>query len=1210
MRFALVAFAAALAVPAFSAPPPAPEFNQPQSPTKPPPFEVKLVDAGKTDPRLKGIRVPEGFTVDIVADAPTVVNPVGMTFAPDGTLFVLEWRPDPGREWQEMKETIRYRDGTTRQIATMKKFTTDTVKVLRLNPKTNTYDKAETILAEELPSSILWHDGWLYVSGRGTLRRYKQSRPGGPWDVREVIAQGFCGFHHHQVSGLSIGNDGLLYITSGDDDNFVEGSDGTRATVLRTGAVFRCRPDGSNLETFSIGYRNPYRDLAHDANYNWFHSDNDNEDGSKFTGCRLVHVADGVDYGWRLLPGARCCRPDPIRGAVAGELPGKVAPMVKTGRGAPAGVLIYSDTQIPEQYRGLMYYPDVFRKNVRAYSLKANGASFAITNEFEFMTADDPLFRPCQMIVGPDGAIYVCDWRTDSGGAGKLWGDGVHGRIYRLRWTGTEASPAIPLRGLDTWAKLLKASDDDLFEKLGSDDMTVRVEARKELVRRGSKVRDAVLQRFVDGKWSDAARPTAFGVLAAQWSPEIAELALALAKDTDPTVRRLAVEALGQHASRGDIRVQEVLIKRFADDDRAVRRAAALAIGRLGADGAGDALVTVWRQDDSQDPFLLDGYLRAIEKLGKPGMAALLALAGSGQADDLSRVVFAFTGFRSPAAATALPELLGNVHLTDEQRADLIRSYTNYQFDPPLSLEPLAEMLADRAGNSAAVSTAALGTLAAADGLNGPKATALVLALLDAKNADVRLAAVKAVEEARLGAAGDKLIEALADDRRPASERIAVLKALKVTGSGKAVQPLQEVLAAEAPASLKVEALRALAAISPEKARPIAEGLLEQPDPALIAEAVMVLGSTKDGAKLVGQRFLAKKLPADLFPRVSEILRKFPDDAAISALNGQVMKGALTLSLDPAMTDKVRKLVNEVGDPKKGKALYLNTAVLACATCHRMEGVGGSVGPDLTRLWDTMTVEKLVESVVEPSKEIKEGYQTFKATTADGRVFTGLKITDTPKEVVIREANGRDVRLAKADVDELTAVKSSLMPADAIAQLTFDQFIDLLAFLKSRSSQESLRGNVREVNVAVGFPADLKLDPPSGISDPSTKLPAGIAWQPAAADVAGLVNLKPLLPAEPTGVYVLSFVYSPKKQSAKAVLLGDDPVRIWVAGEKVFERKVAKLNRFSDEETFTLDLPAGWSPVLVQAVSTGQTHKLGLTIQAPEVRTAAKPEEK
>jgi quinoprotein glucose dehydrogenase len=302
-------FAFALVPDADAAPPPPapPEFAQPQTAPKPAPFAVKHVDQGTFDPRLKGVLLPEGFKAEIVIDAPDTINPVGMTFDPDGTLYVMEWRPDPvtGDKWYEVKETFRYKDGTTKQVATMKKFTTDLVKAFKYDASTGKFGKPQTIISEELPSSILWHEGYLYVTGRGTVRRWKQSRPNGPWDVRETIAQGFCGFHHHQVSGLTVGNDGLLYLTSGDDDNFVEGSDGSRATVLRTGGVFRCKPDGSKMETYSLGYRNPYRDLAYDDKFNFFHTDNDNEDGSKFMGCRIMHVAEGTDFGWRLQLGAR-----------------------------------------------------------------------------------------------------------------------------------------------------------------------------------------------------------------------------------------------------------------------------------------------------------------------------------------------------------------------------------------------------------------------------------------------------------------------------------------------------------------------------------------------------------------------------------------------------------------------------------------------------------------------------------------------------------------------------------------------------------------------------------------------------------------------------------------------------------------------------------------------------------------------------------------
>src|SRR5262249_43937184 len=158
----------------------------------------------------------------------------------------------------EYTETFTYKDGSTRKVVTMRKRVKDVVKVLRYNAEKGVYDQAQVVLEDELPSSIFVHDGWIYLTGRGTVPRYRPSRPGGPYDVQQVIAQGFCGFHHHQVSGLTLGNDGWLYLTSGDDDNYVEGSDGSRATVLRTGAMFRCRPDGSRVEVYSIGYRNPY----------------------------------------------------------------------------------------------------------------------------------------------------------------------------------------------------------------------------------------------------------------------------------------------------------------------------------------------------------------------------------------------------------------------------------------------------------------------------------------------------------------------------------------------------------------------------------------------------------------------------------------------------------------------------------------------------------------------------------------------------------------------------------------------------------------------------------------------------------------------------------------------------------------------------------------------------------------------------------------
>lgn len=1167
------------------------EFAGPQSPSKPAPFKVEYVDQGTFDPKLKGILAPAGFKLEIVADYPQVVNPVGMTFGPDGTPYVLEWAADPtsNGSWFEFKEVTRYRDGTTRPIATMKKFVLDPCKQFSINPQTGKFENPRVIFTDELPSTLLYHDGWMYTASRSTVRRFKQSRPGGPWDTREVIAQGFCGFHHHQVSGLSIGNDGLLYITSGDDDNVVEGSDGSRATVMRTGAVFRCRPDGSHMEVYSLGYRNPYRDLAHDDQFNWFHVDNDNEDGSKFTGCRLMHVGEGMDYGWRLKIGARCCQPDHLRGAVAGELPGKLPPMLKTGRGSPAGLLIYHDTKLPEQYRGLAFYPDVFRKLVRAYRFAPVESSFAVSHEFEFLKSDDPLFRPCQMVTGPDGAIYCVDWRANSGGAGKLWGDNEHGRIYRITFAGTKDQPAIPTRPLDSWAKILKQSDAELIKTLSAPDLTDRCIARNELVRRGPKAAVLVLVELKEKQIPKLGVLPALGVIQQHFSEEVQSYLISMLTNEEADVRRIVIEALSLRASRSEPAVIDAVTKRLRDPNPTVRRVAALAVARLSGDAA--SIIAAWKTEESKDPFLIDAYMRGIEACKQKGVNALLTLAESGNAADFDRAVTAFSAMRTKPFGEAVVKLLANPHASEGQRVALLRSMANYQLEPPLPLDPLAEFLTNTKLSDTERSIG-LDVLSSAGALNNTKGAKLILTMLDAESWEVRGAAVAAADGIKLKAVGPKLLTWAVDTKKPLEERIAALKALRATGDAQSAEPLLKLLNGSDSSMLKAEALRTVAAFDPEAARKTAEQLLDQNDRSLLGEAVAILGANKPGAKLIGERFVDGKLPKELLPRVADAVRNFAGgDAAYTTLYERVMRGGLSLA--GADVEKIKTQVAQRGNAVRGRELYLSSTSLACNTCHRLEGVGGQIGPDLTRLWDTMTVEKILETIIEPSKEIKEGYQSYRATTNAGSVVTGLKISESPMEVVIREATGRDVRIAKSDLESLDASKVSLMPENAISQLSYEQLLDLIAFLKSKREQESLRGAVREYSASFG-----------PVSNPADPLGSG-TWVIKSVEPVGTWNWKAFSPGE---AYAVVYVWSASKQNAVLSVTTDDAVKIWVGGQPVFDRSAPKAGGFTGEEQVPVLWNAGWTPVLVKLVSPGAVNKLVLKAGGEGVRTAAKPE--
>ena len=240
--------------------------EEPKSPGPPPPKHLAFIDQGGNDKRLQGYRTPAGFKVEIVAEGPTVVNPVALAFADDGTPHVIEWLFSNEDKPREHIDTLKYKDGSTRKVATMRKKRKDVVKVLISSKKNGIFDKSKVVLEEELPSGLLLYDGWLYLCGQGTVRRYKQSKPDGAHDKKEVIAQGFGG----PVSGMTLGNDGWLYLTSGSGDHFVEGSDGSRATVLRTGAIFRCKPDPARkMEAYALGFCHPSR-AAFDLGGNLF----------------------------------------------------------------------------------------------------------------------------------------------------------------------------------------------------------------------------------------------------------------------------------------------------------------------------------------------------------------------------------------------------------------------------------------------------------------------------------------------------------------------------------------------------------------------------------------------------------------------------------------------------------------------------------------------------------------------------------------------------------------------------------------------------------------------------------------------------------------------------------------------------------------------------------------------------------------------------
>ena len=832
------------------------------------PPERRFIDRGTADKRLAGYLTPEGIDLALVLDDALLNDPVALAFGDDGTPYVMERRAAPADGWREETRTLKYKDGTTREYRTWVKKSKDVIKAIVATKAGGPWDGSRVVLEVEQPSAMLFHDGWLYLAGGGAVRRYKPSKPGGTFDVSQLVAHGFRASDKAQATGLAIGPDGWLYISSAADDLHAEGSDGSRATVYRTGAIFRCRPDGSKLHAYATGFRSASRQIGFTPAGHIFAAD----------GPRLLQVSEGSDFGFRLAAGSPTVA-DAARSTLTGEIAGKLPPMLTTKDASYAGVVAYDDTQLPEAFRGLLYAADAGNRVVRAIKVTASGATFGVAEGFDLLRAPKgAAFRPRQVVVGPDGALYIVDGR---GATGK------GGRVYRLQDSKGE------LPKLNRSAKVMGETDENLSKSLCSEDATVRSTSQAEFIRRGDKNRKALVKLLVqENEGPILGKLAAVGALQTMYDADVQKAFLRVLVNGDDEVRRVVADALGLIGKRADADVHDGLLKTLTAEDNDLRRSVALATAKVAGPGAGGVLATTLASDEGKDRVLVDGLVRALEMLGKPGIDALLSVADSGVQKDIDRVAATFLGLRTRPAFDALPPLLKNPHLSTKQRTDLLESILNYRFDGPLSLEAVVAPVAADAKESDEVRRTLLKVLVTSGAATGPKTSAFVVAQLGSNDLDVRMAALGTASALRITASSGVLVKALAGELSP-EERLATVQTLRRAGvkEKEVWEAVRREMGNES-AALEREALRTLAVLHPETALVEAEAHLLAKDVSLQREAVVVSGLSAAGAKRVGKFWQDGKLPRTLLPTVLTTLRPWAKkDAECAKLLEAITKG-------------------------------------------------------------------------------------------------------------------------------------------------------------------------------------------------------------------------------------------------------------------------------------------------------------------------------
>ncbi len=170
------------------------------------------------------------------------------------------------------------------------------------------------------------------------------------------------------------------------------------------------------------------------------------------------------------------------------------------------------------------------------------------------------------------------------------------------------------------------------------------------------------------------------------------------------------------------------------------------------------------------------------------------------------------------------------------------------------------------------------------------------------------------------------------------------------------------------------------------------------------------------------------------------------DDAAlIAALSKAGRLESAPKALTPSEMTALLADVARVGDPARGEEVFRRKD-LTCQKCHAIAGAGGQVGPGLESIGASAQADYLVNSILQPGKQVKENYHAIAVATEDGRIYTGIKLRQTDTELVLRDADDREVSIPVASIDEQKTA-GSMMPAGLADELTRSELVDLVRFL-------------------------------------------------------------------------------------------------------------------------------------------------------------------
>ncbi len=1063
---------------------------------------------------IKGFQKPPGFKIDLYAAEPLLGNAVSFCFDEKGRIYTSEtYRYRTSvldiRAYMHMLDAdIACRTIEDREAMCKKFFGAQAAdlaietEVIRLLEDRSGSGKADSStiyaqgfnsLLDGIASGVIARKGKVWFTDIPNLWQLQDTKGDGKADVRQILSRGY-GVHFsltgHDMHGLIFGPDGRLYFSIGDRGANVKTQEGKQLNYPDQGSVFRCNPDGSELEVYATGVRNP-QELAFDKYGNLFTGDNDFDHGDHE---RWVYVVEGGDSGWRIgyqfPPLGYDLVPWMLEKIWWPHFDGQAAyivpPVANIGDGPSGLVYNYGGTGLPakfDEHFFLCHFKGApNRSGIETYKIKPKGATFE-------MVVDEPFIWGTQATdvdIGPDGAIYWADW-------GSGWERNKKGRIYRAYDVEAMKNPIVAETKKLIGEGMEKRTSEELAGLLGHRDQRVRREAQFELADRGAasiKTLVAVARK----NESQLARIHAIWGLGQIGRHDVSALTplVPLLKDVDDEVRAQAVKTLAddRYPKAGG-----VFTKLLKDPSARVRFFAATGLGRIAyKEGAHDVLAML-RENQDQDQYLRHAGVMALvgmndsktlltaakDSSSSVRMASLLAMRRLGRPE-----IAQFLADSDPLIVVEAARAINDAPINDAlpQLAELIHK-------PTASLPLMLRVINANFRTGSAEAAKALADYAVLN--DTPEANRAKTLREEASGKDAKAKAQEAGHFEHLRA--EALLALVNWAEPPARDRIVGLyRPLAERKSKPATDALRPVLAQilrTAPDSVRVAAIDAAMQLKIRDVAPVLAELV--PDtkltPATRAAALKALdtfeysrlaevvkAAVTDKSEIVrteANRVQAKLNPGDATTPLANVLQHgtvrerqgafatlatvpgAKADAMISSWLDKLLAGQADKEIQfdllqaaakrktPAIQEQLAKYeaarpkndnlarFREIlygGNAEAGKTVFYEKPEASCFRCHQIKGEGGEVGPHLDGVATRQTREYILESIIDPNAKIAPGFESWTVTMKNGMSYAGILKSENDQEIVLNSPEDGLLKLKKAEIKSRDKGLSGMPP--------------------------------------------------------------------------------------------------------------------------------------------------------------------------------------